>query len=337
MAEESTEDICWLASNTKRHMYTRMLSWEFSQETKPSKPRRRHKSKKSLTSEEDPEGGLSLSDLDIVTSSDDSEYYSADEDGNQSETSSKDTLSESFATSEDSVFQSIDKEEVIPLDTSTNRQKNTRHRAPSKKQKRKRHKTYNCSEDLLPFHGTDDIMFSFTACYRDVQNQSDIVALRHVPSLVELCINKIHRNKSKTVSKTSVMPKPLKGLVVQQALKVKLQKIQMSWLLALLSHFNPKNHPNLLSIYYLLQEQTGEESKTQASFQFVELKTRNIFNSSISKGSTNDVQYIGTEFSSFLPCLSTLGDQMTKKYDVDDGKASSIMSMLSGINCFTTY
>ena len=342
MDEESTEDLSWLASNSKRNVFNRMVSWEFSQETKPLKLRRRHKSKKSSLTEEDPEASFSLSDLDIVTSSDDSEYYSAEEDDdNQSETSSKDTLSESFASSADSVFQSVSNEGASLADVQINKQDNTRHRAPSKRQKRRKRKT-DVNNDFLPFYELDDVLFSFTECYKDIQNQSDVEVLRLVPSLAEICIHNIHRHKKMHTKTNTVVPKPLKNLVVQQALKVKLQKIQMTWLITLLSHFNicnskGKSETNLLDYYRLLYCDNEDDYDAKRNI-FVDMHTRNVWNFEPFEHNDRVDPYIGSKVSSFLPYLCALGDRATKQYAdtynycvlEDIGKAYNIMSMMSG-------
>ena len=242
-----------------RPSYARMISWEFSksgsdQITQPRRRRRskRNKSGNSLVEEGDgklgPQGEendgeeddafIDKDGIENASSTDDSEYHSAEEHLTDSDPISRSSsISDSEVSELAASFQTCrTNDEVMDESESVGDFRNPvvdseRKRAPSKKQKRKRKKS-RLSDGTHFF--LDDLPFANFQEFDIVEDESmdNVCVLKPVPSLLDLCMQACRNLNSDA---KSIMPRSLKSSMSGTSSKFHLEKTQLSWLYSLLT------------------------------------------------------------------------------------------------------
>ncbi|OWF47095.1 uncharacterized protein LOC110454844 [Mizuhopecten yessoensis] len=293
-----------------RPSYTRMVSWEFSnqQEHNPVKMKRRKSKRQSNVDEE---SNLSLSSADedesdvvfsssnpgpdVSSSDEDCLYFSAEEILSQSDS---DTDISQRMTSLNTEGESSKDTESCKEDNIGGRQPHQEKKhAPSKKQKRKRRK------QEYVFHGDEILSLLDIAIEPDIISETqelveDSLACveKTVPSLVELCLN-CTRQRNRHIQ----LPKGLKNMVKHSYKDFSFRKFQVSWLQNEFSKWQP--FENKKSEFFLCKYSDGDDWGSEAIYK-CPLPTRNIWNSvffpKLSQ-SHNFSEYVNSKTSSILP------------------------------------
>ncbi|XP_033744255.1 uncharacterized protein LOC117330145 [Pecten maximus] len=299
-----------------RPSYSRMVSWEFSnqQEVNPVK-RKRRRSKKHSNVDEEVNFSVSSADEDesdvviqsttspgpelcVSSSDDDCLYFSAEE---------------TISSDSDSVAQinqgltSLDIEEISTKDSGSSKEDSIavsqppqeKKHAPSKKQKRKRRKSKNSyvlhAGEILSVMEID-IEPDIIGETHELVEESLACIEKAVPSLVELCLNCTRRRKVNVQ-----LPKGLKNMVQHTNKEFTFRKFQVSWLQNEFSKWQPfeMKKPILFFAIYADSDDWGCEPVYKCL-----LPTRNIWNNVFYPqylSSYLQSQYACSKTSSILP------------------------------------
>ncbi|XP_069129304.1 uncharacterized protein [Argopecten irradians] len=290
-----------------RPSYTRMVSWEFSnqQEAIPVKRQRRRSKKQSdvdeevdilvFSSDEEQDGHSSLTESD-----EDCLYFSAEETISL-ESDSANKIHQKIA--------SLDIDETSDKDTTLGDEDDDslagvqsppqKKHAPSKKQKRKRRKSKNSyvfyAGDFLSgmeINVEPDIIFDT----QELVEESRIYVEKAVPSLVELCLNCTRRRKPNIQ-----LPKGLKNMVKHSNKEFTFRKFQVSWLQNEFSKWQPFEKKKT-ELFFAVYAEDGEWGSDPVYTCL--LATRNIWNNVFYPRhlfSRYLNEYDGSKTSSFLP------------------------------------
>ncbi|XP_062577940.1 uncharacterized protein LOC134239820, partial [Saccostrea cucullata] len=220
----------------KRPEYARMVSWEFKNETKMPNRKKKQLQKESLKEQEaskakeEKDKKFSSSSAQKEEFDSESSYYSAEE-GMDSE--------ESTGSLEEAVDEINLQNEVGFMNFPS--QTNTRHRAPSKKQKRKRRYQMTYCDQILPFMNCGlSIEEDIQEVVSEIQGKQ-ITVLREVPSLSFLCIKMLRGVRFPSDS----MPHLIKSQIYGANTDLQFKKFQYGWLLNMLA-FVEKKEENYL-------------------------------------------------------------------------------------------
>lgn len=215
--DDSLQDLVAYSKNRPR--YIRTVSWEFKSERKQPKSKKRHQSM--------PEGGAGCEEV-----SKDSPSPEEEEEW--------DSESSYYSTAEEDITETLEEdiEGVSLQDDSPNvsptYHAQTRYRAPSKKQKRKRRcRTTYCDQTLPFMTGGFDIEDDIQQVVAEIQGKQFSV-LREVPSLAMMCIKLLRGIRFPADS----MPHLVKSHIYGANADLKFKKFQYGWLFNLLAFVN---------------------------------------------------------------------------------------------------
>ncbi|XP_067663372.1 uncharacterized protein [Haliotis asinina] len=242
-----------VALRRQRPAFARMISWEI----RPHKAADETTCDQASSSESDGDAcSGSETKGDNSNDSDESEYFSAEERSNLSDSEAQ-SLNQSAeycsvgdaasvgSDCTDSVFDSVD---TVSCQTQMGRT-----RAPSKKQKKRQRdrlkkQAITYVDYDAPFRNVDNIEFEFA----DLVGDSFVITrpnIRNVPTLFELCLHSVSTKRSSHKRQsTSSMPRPMKHVLYERRRDQAFTSIQLSWLYRLLGFMEKQNPPSMCKL-----------------------------------------------------------------------------------------
>ncbi|XP_061188072.1 uncharacterized protein LOC133196158 [Saccostrea echinata] len=223
--EDLLQDL--IEHSKKRPKYACMVSWEFKNETKKS-----HRKKKQLQQE-------SIKELEASKGNEEKDKeFSSSSSAQEEEYDSESSYysAEEVIDSEESTGSLEEALDGVNLQNDTScvnypSQANSRYRAPSKKQKRKRRYQLTYFDQILPFMNCGlSIEEDIQEVVAEIQGKQ-IVVLREVPSLSFLCIKMLRGIRFPSDS----MPSLLKSQIYGANTDLQFKKFQYGWLLNMLA------------------------------------------------------------------------------------------------------
>lgn len=222
------------------------------------------------------------------SSSNDDSYFSAKEDISSSSGSDSDICQQLSP-----LDIAADKTGVENRDISHGQSHHGKHRAPSKKQKRKRrmHEIESVIDGDSILRMLDfDIVPDIISETKFLAEQDQIAVDKQVPSLLELCLNCMRRRKSQ-----ASLPKGLKNAIKHSNIDFTFRKFQVSWLQSAFSEWQPFDNRKKWQLYYACSGVGPYSTHSR-------IPTRNIWNSHFyPKYNYCSYGYVHSKTSAILP------------------------------------